>query len=115
MATVAPHVSFRDVSVRHGAVSALERMEDHAVGNCEYAALIDDAAPTADLATLADFVGRMVREAMEAFAHEDRERAEIGMQLDEQVDAPDPSRQVPRADRRSRHQHLRGGFLPRGR
>jgi phosphate transport system protein len=67
--------------------SELERMGDQAVDNCESASLIGDTPPTADLTTLADFVGRMVREAMQAFAQEDRQRAEAVMQLDAQVDA----------------------------
>jgi phosphate transport system protein len=67
--------------------SELERMGDQAVDNCEYAALIGDTPPTADLATLADFVRRMVREAMQAFTQEDRQLAEAVMQVDEQVDA----------------------------
>lgn len=66
--------------------SELERMGDQAVDNCEYAALIGDTPPTGDLATLADFVQRMVREAMQAFTQEDRQRAEAVMQLDAQVD-----------------------------
>lgn len=67
--------------------SELERMGDQAVDNCEYAALIGDTSPTADLATLADFVRRMVREAIEAFTEEDRQQAEAVMQRDAQVDA----------------------------
>jgi phosphate transport system protein len=67
--------------------SELERMGDQAVDNCEYVALIGDTPPPADLATLADFVGRIVREAMQAFTDEDRRRAEAVMQLDVQVDA----------------------------
>lgn len=67
--------------------SELERMGDQAMDNCECAALIGDTPPTADLATLAEFVGRMVREAMRAFTQEDRQQAEAVMQLDTQVDA----------------------------
>ncbi|HET7697998.1 MAG TPA: phosphate signaling complex protein PhoU [Vicinamibacterales bacterium] len=67
--------------------SELERMGDQAVDNCEYAALIGAAPPTADLTTLADFVQRMVRDALQAFADEDPRQAEAVMQLDAQVDA----------------------------
>jgi phosphate transport system protein len=67
--------------------SELERMGDQATDNCEYAALIGDTCPTSDLTRLADFVRRMVRDALEAFAQEDRQRAEAVMQLDAQVDA----------------------------
>lgn len=67
--------------------SEFERMGDQAVDNCEYAALIGDTSPTEDLVRLADFVRRMVREAIEAFTQEDRQRAEAVMQLDDQVDA----------------------------
>lgn len=67
--------------------SELERMGDQAVDNCEYAALIGDVPPTPDLATLAEFVARMVREAIEAFVQEDRPRAEAVMRLDDKVDA----------------------------
>jgi phosphate transport system protein len=67
--------------------SELERMGDQAVDNCEYAALIGDTPPTADLATLADFVHRMVHDAVEAFAHEDPRQAEAVMELDAKVDA----------------------------
>jgi phosphate transport system protein len=67
--------------------SELERMGDQAMDNCEYAALIGDTSPTADVARLAEFVRRMVREAMQAFTQEDRQQAEVVMQLDTQVDA----------------------------
>ena len=67
--------------------SELERMGDQAMDNCEYAALIGDTRPTADLTRLAEFVRRMVRDALEAFTQEDRQRAEAVMQLDAQVDA----------------------------
>jgi phosphate transport system protein len=67
--------------------SELERMGDHAVDNCEYAALIGDTPPTADLITLADYVGRMVHEAIKALADEDPRQAAAVMQLDARVDA----------------------------
>jgi phosphate transport system protein len=67
--------------------SELERMGDEAVDNCEYARLIGDAAPTADLATLADFVRRMVHDALQGFAREDQEQAGVVMTMDDQVDA----------------------------
>lgn len=67
--------------------SELERMGDHAVDHCEYAALIGDAPPTADLTTMADFVRRMVHDAIKAFADEDPRQAEAVMQLDARVDA----------------------------
>ena len=67
--------------------SELERMGDQAVDNCEYASLIGDTRPTTDLTTLADFVRRMVHDAVKAFTHEDPQQAEAVMQVDEQVDA----------------------------
>jgi phosphate transport system protein len=67
--------------------SELERMGDHAVDNGEYAALIGDARPSADLTALADFVLRMVHDAMTAFADEDPRHARAVMQLDARVDA----------------------------
>ena len=67
--------------------SELERMGDHATDNCEYAGLIGDMHPSADLTELADFVRRMVHDAMQAFTQEDRRQAEAVMQLDAQVDA----------------------------
>jgi phosphate transport system protein len=67
--------------------SELERMGDHAVDNCEYARLIGDTPPTADLTTLSDFVQRMVHEAIKAFTDEDSRQAEAVMQLDARVDA----------------------------
>ena len=65
----------------------LERMGDHAVDNCEYAALIGTTPPSADLATLAEFVRRMVHDAMKAFSDEDPRQAAAVMRLDARVDA----------------------------
>jgi phosphate transport system protein len=67
--------------------SELERMGDHAVDNCEYAGLIGDTSPTTDLTTLADFVRRMVHDAIKALTDEDPRQAEAVMQLDARVDA----------------------------
>ena len=67
--------------------SELERMGDQAVDNCEYAELIGDTPPTADLTTLADFVRRMVHDAITAFTDEDPRQAAAVMQLDARVDA----------------------------
>jgi phosphate transport system protein len=67
--------------------SELERMGDQAVDNTECAALSSNMPPTTDLTILADFVRRMVHEALEAFAQEDPRRAAAVMQLDAQVDA----------------------------
>jgi phosphate transport system protein len=66
--------------------SELERMGDQAVENCNYARLIGATAPTPDLVTLADFVRRMVHEALQAFEREDQRQAASVMQLDDQVD-----------------------------
>jgi phosphate transport system protein len=67
--------------------SELERMGDQAVDNCEYVDLIGDTPPTGDLAALADFVRRMVHEAIQAFTAEDPRQAAAVMQLDARVDA----------------------------
>jgi phosphate transport system protein len=67
--------------------SELERMGDQAVDNGEYAGLIGDMRPTTDLTTLADFVRRMVHDAIKAFTDEDPRQADAVMQLDARVDA----------------------------
>ena len=49
--------------------------------------LSGDTPPSGDLAALADFVRRMVHEAIDAFTAEDPRHAENVMQLDARVDA----------------------------
>jgi phosphate transport system protein len=63
-------------------------MGDQAVDNCEYAALLGDGAVAGgDLTTMADYVLRMVHEAIQAFEREAPDSAQAVMGLDERVDA----------------------------
>jgi phosphate transport system protein len=68
--------------------SELERIGDEAVNTCEYGAFVaTPPRPASGLAHMADSVLSMVREAMQAFADEQPQQAEVVMRLDAHVDA----------------------------
>lgn len=68
----------------------LERIGDQAMNNCEYLEMFLSDPPTRplnDLAKMADITATMVRGAMAAFEHEDLDKAEEVLKLDDSVDA----------------------------
>ena len=117
--------------------SELERIGDQALINCEYIAQLPSAPrpkPLADLSRMYQVARGMVHDALEAFKH-NIDLAQQVVNTDDEVDAlfaqtfrdlliegsatrdrdrvhdDDFSRPIGRADRRSRHQHLRRGDL----
>jgi phosphate transport system protein len=69
--------------------SELERIGDQAVDNCTYVEIIpldSPPRPLRELSQMATMTLRMVQEALQAFEHEDIDRAEAVIRLDDQVD-----------------------------
>jgi phosphate transport system protein len=69
--------------------SELERIGDQAVDNCKYVEIIPldfPPRPLHELSQMATTTLRMVQEALQAFEHEDIDRAEAVIRLDDQVD-----------------------------
>ena len=70
--------------------SELERIGDQAVDNCKYVEILASSprpTPLRELAEMSAMTSRMVREALQAFEHEDIDRAQAVIRLDDQVDA----------------------------
>lgn len=69
--------------------SELERIGDQAVDNCKYVEIMPLNAPLTPLRELSPMSAmtlRMVQEALQAFEHEDIDRAQAVIRLDDQVD-----------------------------
>ena len=68
--------------------SELERIGDQAVNNCEYLKLLTHHQPLLDdLSKMSATVLAMLHDALKAFREEDTQRAQVVMNLDDQVDA----------------------------
>ena len=66
----------------------LERIGDQAVNNCEYVQTLSTVGPgpLSDIAKMSAITRGMVRNALDAFDHEDIEKAQLVLKSDDEVD-----------------------------
>ena len=69
--------------------SELERIGDHALDNCQYVEILPSdpsQRPARELSDMSAMTSRMVHDALQAFEHEDIDKAQTVIGLEEEVD-----------------------------